>query len=211
MKKTRTMPGTPAQPRGRPRAFAREDALERAMTLFWERGYDGSSLDDLCAAMGLSPSSLYAGFGDKRGLFRQAVEHYLAGPGGYPSRIFAAAPTARVAVHDLLKAASREITSPERPPGCMVALGLMQGAPQIAELKAMLRDHREAGRRALTARIARGIAEGELPAHTDAVALTNFYLTVLHGMSIHARDGATAEELLATAEVAMQAWPGDAR
>src|SRR5712692_5869572 len=68
--------GKPAMPRGRPREFDREAALERAIDVFWRHGYEATSVSDLTAAMGVNPPSLYAAFGDKEKLFLEAVERY---------------------------------------------------------------------------------------------------------------------------------------
>ncbi|WP_437316814.1 TetR/AcrR family transcriptional regulator [Sorangium sp. So ce385] len=197
--------------RGRPRCFDQDTALERAMVLFWERGYEGASLDELSAAMGISPSSLYATFGGKEQLFRAAVDRYLAGQGGYMSRIFAEEPTARGAVQRLLETAADELTRPDHPPGCMVALAGTQCSPGAQPVQGLLRGHREASQCGLKARIQRAIEDGELAPDTDAAALATFYATVLLGMSVLARDGASRESLRAAVEVAVRAWPGAPR
>ncbi|HEX3134193.1 MAG TPA: TetR/AcrR family transcriptional regulator [Planctomycetota bacterium] len=195
------------RPRGRPRAFDRDVALTQAMQLFWDRGYEGTALDDLTAAMGISPSSLYAVFGDKEQLFKAAVDQYLAGPGGYSARILAEEPTARGAVARLLSMAAQELTHPKRPAGCMVALSSTHGSPAAKSIRATLQRYRHGARDALQARIQKGITAGELPAASNAAEIGNFYLATLFGMSVQARDGATRDELLATAQFAMRAWP----
>src|SRR5450432_2916250 len=68
---------------GRPRTFREEDALDAAMRVFWEKGYEGASLDDLTQAMGINRSSLYSSFGDKAALFRRVIDRYGAGPIAY--------------------------------------------------------------------------------------------------------------------------------
>ncbi|AUX48882.1 TetR family transcriptional regulator [Sorangium cellulosum] len=197
--------------RGRPRGFDQEVALERAMLLFWERGYEATSLDELSAAMGISPSSLYATFGGKEQLFRAAVDLYLARGGGNMARIFAEEPTARGAVRRLLETAADELTRTDHPSGCMIALAGTQCSPGARPIQDLLRGHREAWHVALQARIQRGIEAGELAPGTDAAALTTLYSTLLLGMSVQARDGASRESLRAAAEAAMRAWPGAPR
>jgi AcrR family transcriptional regulator len=196
--------------RGRPRSFEKEAALERAMVLFWERGYEATSMDDLTAAMGISPSSLYATFGGKEQLYRAAIERYVAGPGGYIGRIFAEEPTAQGAVRRLLEAAAHELTRKDRPAGCMVSLAVTHCSPDAEPVQASLRELRHVSRGLLKTRIERSIEAGELGRDTDADALATFYVTVLQGMSVQARDGASPESLLAIGEAAMRAWP-DAR
>ncbi|WP_437608853.1 TetR/AcrR family transcriptional regulator [Sorangium sp. So ce834] len=197
--------------RGRPRGFDQEAALERAMVLFWERGYEGTSLDELSAAMGISPSSLYATFGGKEQLFRAAVDRYLAGRGGYIDRIVAEEPTARGAVQRLLETAADELTRPDHPPGCMIALAGTQCSPGARPVQGLLRSYRGAWHSGFEARIQRAVEAGELAPDTDAAALATFYATVLLGMSVQARDGASRESLRAAVEVAMRAWPGAPR
>ncbi|KYF66802.1 TetR/AcrR family transcriptional regulator [Sorangium cellulosum] len=197
--------------RGRPRSFDQEAALERAMVLFWERGYEATSLDELSAAMGISPSSLYATFGGKEQLFRAAVDRYLARGGGSMSCIFAKEPTARGGVQRLLETAAAELTRSDHPSGCMIALGGTQCSPGARPVQDLMRGHREAWHASLQARIQRGIEDGEIASDTDADALATFYSTVLLGMSVQARDGASRESLRAAVEAAMRAWPGASR
>ncbi|WP_437853898.1 TetR/AcrR family transcriptional regulator [Sorangium sp. So ce363] len=194
--------------RGRPRAFDQEVALERAMLLFWDRGYEATSLDELSAAMGISPSSLYATFGGKEQLFRTAVDRYLARGGERMGCIFAEVPTARGAVRRLLETAADEFTRPDRPSGCMIALAGTQCSPGARPVQDLMRGCREAWHASLQARIQRSTEDGELASDTDAAALATFYVTVLLGMSVQARDGASRESLRAAVEAAMRAWPG---
>ncbi|XYH93228.1 TetR/AcrR family transcriptional regulator [Sorangium sp. So ce1128] len=194
--------------RGRPRCFDQAAALERAMLLFWDRGYEATSLDELSAAMGISPSSLYANFGGKEQLFRAAVDRYLARGGGHMDRILAEEPTARGAVQRMIETAADEFTRPDQPSGCMIALAGTQCSPGARPLQDLMRGHREAWHASLQARIQRAIEDGELASDTDAAALATFYVTVLLGMSVQARDGASPESLRAAVEAAMRAWPG---
>ncbi|WP_437286832.1 TetR/AcrR family transcriptional regulator [Sorangium sp. So ce406] len=194
--------------RGRPRSFDQEAALERAMVLFWERGYETTSLDELSAAMGISPSSLYATFGGKEQLFRAAVDRYLARGGGNLGCILAKEPTARGAVRRLLETAADELTRTDHPSGCMIALAGTQCSPGARPVQDLMRGYREAWHTSLQARIQRGIEDGELASDTDAAALATFYSTLLLGMSVQARDGASRESLRAAVEAAMRAWPG---
>ena len=110
----------PRRPRGRPLSFDRDAALEKAMHVFWERGYESASIAELTAAMGITPPSLYAAFGDKEGLFLEAIERYALGPGGIGTRAMAAEPTARRAIERLLLDAAEELTRPCHPKGCLM-------------------------------------------------------------------------------------------
>jgi AcrR family transcriptional regulator len=198
----------PAKARGRPRSFDRDEALERAMELFWRQGYEATSLADLTAAMGINPPSLYAAFGDKEHLFLAAVERYEnlgRGPGA--GCILEDAPTARDAIERVLKESAIELSKPTQPKGCMLITAATNCSAESAHIQRALAERRAAQKKHLKERIAKGIANGELPRGADAGALADFYATVLTGMSMQSRDGATRKTLLATAEAAMRAWP----
>ncbi|MFC3711093.1 TetR/AcrR family transcriptional regulator [Sphingoaurantiacus capsulatus] len=199
-----------ARGRGRPRAFDRDAALTRAMRLFWAKGYDATSVADLTAAMGIGAPSLYAAFGSKEGLYTEALQHY---GGNYDTLVwgrFAAAPTARAAIHAFLydSAVALDGTRPDDPPGCMVTLSAVDAAVHPG-LCGQLRAARAVSLQRLSERIEQGIADGEIPATVDTRALARFIQTVQYGMSLLARDGAGRAELEGVAAVAMLGW--DAR
>lgn len=194
------------RPRGRPRAFDRDEALDAAMRLFWRHGYDATSVSALTEAMGLTPPQLYAAFGDKRRLFEEAVREYVAQGGAFAAAALGR-PSAREAIEALLRSAARELTAPGRPAGCLCVLGAVNCAPASAGVEANLRRHRAASEAAIRARIEAGLGTGEVPAGTDAAALARFYTGVFQGMSFQARDGATQSDLEQVAEFAMAAWP----
>src|SRR4051812_35613257 len=191
---------------GRPLSFDRDVALEKAMLLFWQQGYEGTSLSELTEAMGISPPSLYAAFGDKKQLFFAAVERYVSAAESVPNCIRNAA-TAKQAVETMLQTSAVSQTQRGRPPGCL----LVSGAVNLSTASQDVRDEvaRIRGRveRTLRERIKRAIEEGELPEQTDAAALAAFYISITHGMSMQAQDGAKRERLLAIADTAMKAWP----
>jgi len=193
--------------RGRPLSFDRDKALENAMHVFWERGYEAASISELTTAMGITPPSLYTAFGDKERLFLEAIERYAGGPGGGAPRALAEEPTARAAIQRLLEEAAEELTRSCHPAGCMVVMAATNCSVASAHVQAALAKRRAASEAGIRDRIEQGIREGELPADTDAAALANFYTTVFQGMSIQARDGATRASLIATTQSAMRAWP----
>jgi AcrR family transcriptional regulator len=193
--------------RGRPREFDREAALERAIDVFWRHGYEATSVSDLTAAMGINPPSLYAAFGDKEKLFLEAVERYQQKRRQTLAKLFDEEPTARQAVHRLLREAARELACSSHPRGCMLVMSDTNCSDASAHVQSDLAQRRAAMKASLKARIDRGAAAGELPRGTDTAALAEFYSTVFQGMVMQARDGATPKRLLATAEAAMRAWP----
>ncbi|MET7477782.1 TetR/AcrR family transcriptional regulator [Streptomyces sp. NPDC005648] len=202
---TKTKAAPASKPRGRPRSFDRETALEKAVMAFWEHGYEATSVSDLTRVMGIGAPSLYAAFGDKRALFDEVVTAYGARYGSFADRALAEEPTARAAVRRALFEAAAEYTAPGRPHGCLVIHAATNcTSPEVEE---SLRVRRNAGIAAFESRIRAGVAAGELPAGTDARALARHAGAVVQGMSQQARDGASREELEALAEIAMSIWP----
>ncbi len=203
-------PEAVAKRRGRPRSFDRAAALDCAMKLFWKHGYEGTSINELTTAMGITPPSLYAAFGDKERLFLEAVSRYRSGPGN-AWRAFAEAGPVRDAIEKMLVSSAAELTCPTHPPGCMVVLAAMNCSEASSHLHAALADVRGEAESFFRSAIQRGVDKGELLADTDVATLAKFYMTVLQGMTIQARDGATGEALLDVAKTAMRAWPAPAR
>ena len=199
----------PRRPRGRPRSFDREQALDRAMEVFWDKGFEAASLADLTEAMGINPPSLYAAFGDKEHLFLAAVERYVSRRND--SCDYCTEATAKEAVSTLLLYMAEELTSAGHPRGCLMAMAVSTTAGASPQVHAALAKLQAASRRKLKERIERGIADGELPSDTDAAALAGFYGTIMAGMSALAKDGASRKSLLSTVETAMRAWPESAK
>jgi AcrR family transcriptional regulator len=192
--------------RGRPRAFHRGAALRRAMEVFWDHGYEGSSVSDLTTAMGINSPSLYAAFGCKEQLFREAVAHYNETEGAAAATALRELPTARESIAEVLRLNVIAYTEPDRPPGCMIVLSACTDRSQTVHDH--LADWRLALEKVLAERIARGVSDGDVPATVDAAAVAAFYNTVNHGMAIQARDGADRAKLSAIAEAAIAAWDG---
>jgi TetR/AcrR family transcriptional regulator, copper-responsive repressor len=203
----KTTAKVPSKPRGRPLSFDRDAALERAMHVFWEHGYEAASINELTSAMGITPPSLYTAFGDKERLFLEAIERYGKGPGGFGRRALAEEPTARRAIQRLLEEAAAELTQSCHPLGCMMVMATANCSVAAEHVQAALAKRRALGVGTMQARLQRGIDEGELPASTDAGALANFYATVYQGMSMQAKDGASRASLLGSVEMAMRSWP----
>ncbi len=177
------------------------------MTEFWRHGYEATSIAGLTRAMGISPPSLYAAFGDKRALFSAAVERYAQTYGGYGSRSLAE-PTAYAVVGRMLREAAAEYTDPAHPPGCLVINGAVNTTSADDDVKAELRGFREATKRAIAAKVDADVRAGLLPAGTDGTALATFYAAVIQGMSTQACDGAGHDDLTAVVDLALAAWPG---
>jgi AcrR family transcriptional regulator len=194
--------------RGRPRAFDRAKALRRAMEVFWAQGYEGTSLADLTKAMGINRPSLYAAFGCKEALFREAVELYEEIEGVAANRALAEEPTAFAAFEAMLRANAAAYTDPRKPPGCMVVLAAILGTPDSAAVREYLALSRRRTQSVLEQRLKRAIKEGEIPPGVNVRSLASFYATVLAGMSLQARDGASKAALDAIVDVALASWDG---
>lgn len=194
--------------RGRPRSFDRDQALARAMELFWARGYADTSMTDLTQAMGVAAPSLYAAFGSKEQLFREAVKLYENTEGAAVWSVIDASPTAREAIEGLLLATAEANSRVGRPRGCLVTLsGAHPDAlPDLAckELTAT----RRTALQGIEARLRRGQEAGEIAPDADLAAMAAFYATLQQGMVFRARDGAAPDELRRTAGAAMLAWDG---
>jgi AcrR family transcriptional regulator len=192
---------------GRPRQFDRDEALIKAMRVFWLRGYEGTSMQDLTEAMGVNRPSLYATFGCKEELFREAVALYDRTEGAQVTASLDDAPSAREAVETMLRVNARAYTAPGNPRGCMIVLSSLLGAPENETVRAFLAENRLVQERALRKRLARGVTDGDLSKTANITQLAAFYTTVLEGLSIQARDGASDEKLSSIVDAAMLAWP----
>jgi AcrR family transcriptional regulator len=192
---------------GRPREFDRGAALEAAMLVFWRKGFVAASMHDLCDAMGVSSPSLYAAFGSKEALYLEAIEHYVQTQGPRVWDRLAEGATARAGVENMLLAGTGFLPkSRATPAGCMVLLGAV-GDDWPAAVARVARKIRLELLGKLRARLQAAVAEGELPASADAEGLSRLYLSVLEGMAVQARDGASQAELKGVAAAAMAAWP----
>ena len=176
------------------------------MTVFWSKGYDGASISDLTAAMGINRPSLYAAYGNKEELFRRALERYGEGPSSY-ERAALAQPTARAVAEGLLRGAADVQTDPETPAGCLAVLGTTYCAEDSSSVGKIVIAFRRAGQAAIRERFERARSEGDLPASADPKELTDYIGTVVCGMAVQAASGATREDLERVIERTMRAWP----
>jgi len=197
----------PRKKGGRPLSFDREAALERAMLVFWRYGYEAASLSELTSAMGITPPSLYAAFGDKEQLFLEAVERYSTKSCDALQCLFDEAPTARDAIERLLQSSAVDNTCPSHPPGCLVVTATTNCSASAEHVQTAMTERRDNVETMIKTRIEQGVNEGELPAGTDPGTLASFYATVIQGMSTQARDTGDRDKLLAIAAAAMRAWP----
>jgi AcrR family transcriptional regulator len=194
---------------GRPRGFDRDEALRQAKRVFLSAGYEGATLADLQEAMGgITATSFYAAFGSKEKLFREVVELHIRTEGAASLRVLEESPTARASIEGMLRAAAENFSRPDKPRGCIVVLDAMNGAPDHSGIREYLRGLRRQRQKLIRRRLERGVAQGDLPKGTDLAALASFYATVLDGLALQARDGASGKALLGIVSCAMAAWEG---
>lgn len=193
--------------RGRPRSFDRDTALLHAMRVFWEHGYEGAAMNDLTTAMGINSPSLYAAFGSKEQLFRDAVELYGRTEGSYTPRALRSAPTARAAVEAMLRDNAAAYCDPATPRGCLVVVAGNISGPRHAAVRDLLADCRRETISAVRERLEQGVRDGDLDDDVDTAELADFYTAVLFGLSVQAGDGATTQQLRHSIDRALLAWP----
>ena len=194
------------QERGRPRSFDRSAALEKAMEVFWARGYAGASISELTRAMGINPPSLYAAFGSKEALFEEAVGLFIATDDACTPQLLSGDLSARDSIRTMLMAAARSCVQPDKPTGCLLVLGAANGGPEVAEAQRLLKDCRAKMTERIRSRLERAVEDGELPSGLNLDRISAYYITVYNGLSISARDGAGLETLVAVVSSAMAGW-----
>lgn len=191
---------------GRPRSFSEEDALEAAMRVFWEKGYEGASLNDLTEAMGINRSSLYTIFGDKESLFRRAMERYKRGPVAYVWDSVQE-PTARKMVEVLLRKSVDLLGDPKNPRGCLSIQGALAVGSEAEPVKLAMIEFRKTGETALKKRFAQAQASGEISSKLDAGDLARYTLTLLTGLGVQGANGATKAQLNKIVTMALACLP----
>jgi AcrR family transcriptional regulator len=177
------------------------------MELFWAQGYEGTTLADLQKAMGgITAPSFYAAFGSKEELFREAVELYKKTQGAPIMKALSEGPTARASIEAMLCAAAENVCGQSNPRGCLMVLAGINCAPANKGVEDLLREQRAIREKAIRQRLRRGITEGELPSSTNVNALVSFYTSIVDGLAIRARDGASHKALGDVVKCAMAAW-----
>jgi len=191
-------------PSGRTRQFDKDQALERALGVFWLRGYEGATLPELTAAMGINRPSLYAAFGNKEELFRKALDHYQTGPQSFLAEALKK-PTAKAVVEAMFSGFVKMQRDRAKARGCMIVSGALACGKEAEPVRRELVRLRQAAVDMIRERFERAMQEGDLPKGSDCATLARYIVTVLNGMAVQAVSGATEQELRRVADIAMQA------
>jgi AcrR family transcriptional regulator len=191
---------------GRPREFDLDTALEAAMLVFWRKGYEGASMSDLTASLGVTKPSLYAAFGAKEDLFLAVLDRYDKRTAHFLSGSIRAATAREVAV-GLLRGAAEFHANPDNPPGCLMVQGALVGSDAGDAARRETRNRRDRLREAIQERLERALDENDLPSGADPGALARYLVAVMRGMAVEAASGAGAAELHEIVDVALAAWP----
>jgi AcrR family transcriptional regulator len=191
---------------GRPRGFDADEALERAMLVFWRHGYEGASTANLTNAMGISTTSMYAAFGNKEKLFRKALERYTEGPSAYLARAMEE-PTALGVAAAILAGTVRTTTRPANPQGCLGVHGALTASDSGQEIRNLLVAWRNNGYSCVRERFQRAVDDGDLPADTDPGLLARYVTTFAYGIAVQAASGVGRDELQEMADAALRNWP----
>lgn len=201
-----TLADAPAPARGRPREFCTDAALGAALGVFWAKGYDGASMADLTAAMGITKPSLYAAFGNKEQLFHQALDRYEAEKLAY-TREALKQPSARAVAEHFMRGAVAAQTSTCDPKGCMGVISATACGAEADSIKAHIMERRASSNAALVARFQQAQRDGDLPAHLDPQGLAFYLYALLQGMAVLASLGATRADLDGVVNTSLSMWP----
>ena len=191
---------------GGTRQFDVDEALDRALEVFWARGYEGATLPELTRAMGINRPSLYAAFGNKEQLFRKALDRYQTGPMSFLAEALRK-PTARAVVEAIFSGFVRMQRDRDKARGCLIVSGALAAGEEAETVRRELAQLRQAIVKTLRERFKRAVQDGDLPAGTDCATLARYIATVLGGLAVQAASGTKDKELRLVAAMAMRAWP----
>ncbi|KJM64486.1 TetR family transcriptional regulator [Pluralibacter gergoviae] len=194
--------------RGRPKMFDREVALDKAMTLFWQHGYEATSLADLVEATGAKAPTLYAEFVNKEGLFRAVLDRYIERfAARHEAQLFCEEKSVEQALRDYFSAVATCYTSKDTPAGCFMINTSSALAASSKEIAETIKSRHAMQEKTLCDFLTQRQVRGEIPADKPVGQLAEFLSCILQGMSVSAREGASYEKLLQITETTMKLWP----
>lgn len=191
---------------GRPKEFDERAALDAAMRVFWAKGYEGTSLDDLTRAMGINRSSLYSTFGDKEALFRMVMTRYGDGPMSY-MREALQLPGARAVIEALWRGTVQFLGDPKHPRGCLSLQGGLTCGAGVESVKQAMVEWRQSALLAIQKRMQQAKRDGEIPASVDAKDLARYIFVVMNGLGVQAANGAAPAAMKRAVELALRTLP----
>jgi AcrR family transcriptional regulator len=192
--------------RGRPRVFDMDEALDKALEIFWKRGYEGASIAELAETLGINKPSLYAAFGNKEELFKKALSRYVSGPVAFIQEAVNQ-PTAFEVAQNFLINAVKFFTDTKHPKGCLIVQAALSVSADSLMVKDLLANYRYSYEHQLAKRFEKAKEEGDLPTDANAETLAKFLSTLHQGMSVQVTSGASKEELMQIVEFALKSWP----
>jgi AcrR family transcriptional regulator len=192
--------------RGRPRVFDMDEALDKALEIFWKRGFEGASIAELTETLGINKPSLYAAFGNKEELFKKALSRYVAGPVAFIQEAINQ-PTAYEVAQNFLIKAVEFFTNTKHPKGCLIVQAALSDSAESLMVKDLLAKYRYSYEHLLAKRFEKAKKEGDLPTDTNAETLAKFLSTLHQGMSVQVTSGASKEELMQIVKLALKSWP----
>jgi AcrR family transcriptional regulator len=183
-----------------------DEALDKALKIFWKRGYEGASLAELIEELSINKPSLYAAFGNKEELFLKALSRYASGPVAFIKEVVKEPTSYKVAESFLVKAAEF-LTDPTHPQGCMIVQGALSTGDSAELIKNILIKYRSSYENLLTERFDQAKSDGDLPDWVNANDLAKYLATIHQGMSVQATSGATKQQLINISNIALRSWP----
>ncbi len=192
--------------RGRPREFCVEEALAKALRVFWSKGFEGTSMTDLTDALGITRPSLYEAFGNKESLFRKALDLYEREKMDYVGKALAQ-PTARGVAEVLLRGSMENLTNCNEPHGCLGVITSVTCGDDAQCVREEVLARSKVAKQALVERMERAKVEGDIPAHVDVEGLTSLLYALMQGMSVQAGTGASRDDLERLVETGLAMWP----
>lgn len=192
--------------RGRPKCFDEQEALQKAMMLFWKYGYEATAMSDLTKALNLTAPSIYSTFGDKSQLFHACLDYYLKHEACSLDLIFQQAETAKVAIELYLYENLKKLLQQDKPTGCMLVTATMNCSEQHQPLQHDLLLKRQQVKEKIYQRLQQGVEDGDLSSDADIQAMKDYYSTVIQGLTMQARDGVAIEQLENVVTLALKTW-----
>lgn len=193
-------------PRGRPRNFDKAEALDIALKLFWQHGYEGTSVAMLAEAIGVNVPSLYAAFGNKESLFLRCIERYGELNGKMYHESFKKK-TAREVARSILEGEVELVTRRGTPDGCLMVQGALATSPESESIRKMMAGMRGMAEKWMVERFRHAIDDGDLPSDADPAALACYLMSLNSGLAVQAKSGVGKRQLLKVVDIAMRSWP----